>query len=350
MPSHDGLIWLAILFCISQSAMFSGLNLAMFGVSRLRLEVEVEVEHGNRAAERILALREDSNFLLTTILWGNVGINVLLTLLSDSVLAGVAAFAFSTVVITLVGEIAPQAYFSRNALRMGSLLSPVLRFYQFLLYPVAKPSAKVLDWWLGDESVQWFREHQLSEVIRKHVEADETEVERLEGIGALNFLALDDLMVSQVGEPVDPRSVLALPLEGSRPRFPQVAPRPDDPFLQRIEASGRKWVIITDEEQQPLLALDADAFIREVFLTEGATDPLRFCHRPIVVSDSKMLLGEVMRRLRVHPGHEADDVIDHDLVLVWTSQRRIITGADLLGRLLRGIVPRGGRQSRPRSA
>jgi len=34
------LVWLGIAFCISQSAMFSGLNLAVFSVSRLRLEVE----------------------------------------------------------------------------------------------------------------------------------------------------------------------------------------------------------------------------------------------------------------------------------------------------------------------
>ena len=214
MTPQDGFSWLGIIFCISQSAMFSGLNLAMFGVTRLRLEVEVEVEEDNHAAKRILAMREDSNFLLTTILWGNVGINVALTLLSDSVLAGVSAFLFSTGVITIVGEIAPQAYFSRNAIRMGSLLAPVLRFYQFLLYPVAKPSAKVLDWWLGDESVQWFREHQLSEVIRKHVEADETDVARLEGIGALNFLALDDVMVGEMGEAIDPASVVALPADG----------------------------------------------------------------------------------------------------------------------------------------
>ena len=340
MTPQDGLTWLAILFCVSQSAIFSGLNLAMFGISRLRLEVEVEVEEDNRAARRILAMREDSNFLLTTILWGNVGINVLLTLLSDSVLAGVGAFVFSTVVITVVGEITPQAYFSRHALRMGSLLSPVLRFYQILLYPVAKPSAKVLDWWLGAENVLWFREHQLSEVIRKHVEADETDVARLEGIGALNFLALDDLMVSEMGEAVDPASVVALPAEGGQPRFPDFAPRRDDPFVRRIEASGRKWVIVTTPQDQPVLALDADAFVRAVFSTQQAVDPQRFCHRPIVVRDPGTLLGDVLRRLQVHPGHDADDVIDDDLVLVWTSQRRTITGADILGRLLRGIVLR----------
>ena len=36
--------------------------------------------------------------------------------------------------------------------------------------------------------------------------------------------------------------------------------------------------------------------------------------------------------------HPDDDVIDNDLILVWGSQKRMITGSDLLGRLLRGIA------------
>jgi hypothetical protein len=42
--------------------------------------------------------------------------------------------------------------------------------------------------------------------------------------------------------------------------------------------------------------------------------------------------------MKVAPEQPGDDVIDHDLILVWGAQRRI-TGADLLGRLLRDIVP-----------
>jgi hypothetical protein len=50
-------------------------------------------------------------------------------------------------------------------------------------------------------------------------------------------------------------------------------------------------------------------------------------------------------------------VIDEDLILVWTrTEKRIITGADILGRLLRGIArvteagggrPGGGPQAGP---
>ncbi len=42
--------------------------------------------------------------------------------------------------------------------------------------------------------------------------------------------------------------------------------------------------------------------------------------------------------MKVAPERPGDDVIDHDLILVWGAQKRIITGSDLLGRLLRGIA------------
>ena len=89
--------WVGIFLCLSQSAMLSGLNLACFSVSRIQLEIEAA--QNKEDAIKVLGLRRDANFLLTTILWGNVGVNTLLALLSGSVLGGIAAFLFSTVFI-----------------------------------------------------------------------------------------------------------------------------------------------------------------------------------------------------------------------------------------------------------
>src|SRR5690606_17319642 len=124
----DLFTWIAILFCLSQSAMLSGLNLGLFSISKL--ELEVEAKKGHAGAKRVLGVRQDANLALVTILWGNVGVNVLLALLSGSMMTGVAAFLFSTVVITIFAEIIPQAYFTRHALRVAALLVPVLRVYQ----------------------------------------------------------------------------------------------------------------------------------------------------------------------------------------------------------------------------
>jgi hypothetical protein len=331
----DSVIWLGIFVCIAHSAMFSGLNLAFFSLSRLRLEAEAGA--GNAAAAKILTLRRDSNRLLTTILWGNVAINVLLTLLSNSVMLGAAAFVFSTFLITFAGEIIPQAYFSRHAMRMASLLAPVMRFYQRLLYPVAGPSAWMLDRLIGEEQILFMRERQLKGVIEKHIESDGAEIDFIEGRGALNFLDIDDVPISEEGEIVDPGSIVALPTKVDLPLIPEVA-SPTDPFLVAVNASGRKWVILIDEDGKPQLVLDADAYLRAVMTDAAAVDAYSHCHRPILVTDANSPLGHIIERLREGIDVDSDAAIDKDIVLLWTDEvKKVITGADLLGRLLRGI-------------
>lgn len=333
------LVWVGVLFCLSQSAMFSGLNLAFFSLDRLQLEIAAT--GGDRRAARVLAMRKDASLLLTTILWGNVGINVLLTLLVGSVLVGAIAFVFSTVVITFGGEILPQAYFSRNALRTASLLAPLLRVYQLLLLPVAWPSARMLDAFLGREDVTFFREADLRQLIRHHMdEPGAVEVDWVEGMGALNFLALDDVTVAEEGEPLDEASVIALPEKAPGRTgldLPDVPLGIDDPFVRRVNESGHKRVILTGPDGEPRAALDADGFVRDVLKRGSEASVSHYCHRPIVVLDPSMPLGHIIGRFQATGSRSEDDVIDNDVVLLWGDQRRIITGADILGRLLRGI-------------
>jgi metal transporter CNNM len=160
---------IGIALCIIQSAIFSGLNLAIFSLSKLRLEVEVA--GGNRDASALLDLRKDSNLTLATVLWGNVTINVLLTLLSDSVLAGVRS-------VRLLHD-------HHHAIR---------RDYSASLF-----FAKCHQKWR-----------------RCSPAAADADVGQLEATGALNFLDLDDILVVE-GEAIDPRSVITLPIENERP-------------------------------------------------------------------------------------------------------------------------------------
>ncbi len=327
--------WGGIALCLLHSAMFSGLNLALFSLPRLQLEIEAE--HGSADAAKVMTLRQDANLLLTTILWGNVAVNTLLTLLMDSALAGMAAFFVSTFGITFIGEIIPQAYFSRHALRMGARLAPVIGFYRRLLWPVAFPSAKLLDSWLGPDGMHYVREEHLKAIIEKHMHAEEADLDHREGKGALNFLSLDDLAIREEGEPVDPASVIPLPVRLDLPIIPEFENRGDDPFVAAVAKSDRKWVILTDPADSPRLVLDADAFLRAVLSDGPGFDPYTFCHRPILTEDASLPIGKLLRRLRVDKEHDEDDVIDRDIVLLWGEQRRVVTGADLLGRLLRGI-------------
>jgi CBS domain containing-hemolysin-like protein len=333
-------IWVGIFFCVTQSAMFSGLNLAFFSVTKLSLEIESK--KNNLQALKVARLRQDSNFLLTTILWGNVGINVLITLLSNSVMVGAVAFIFSTFVITFLGEIIPQAYFSRHALKTASLLSPVLRFYQILLFPVAKPTAVALDKWLGPEAVQFIKEKDFRELLKIHIYSEKTDIEEIEGKGALNFLAIDDLPVVKEGETVDPNSVIQLPFTGDKPVFPEMELSATDPFIKLIQASHKKWVVITDDNGEPKATLNTSSFMQAALFGISPLNPSLYCHRPIIVKDEHVTLGEVIPTLEIQSERSDDDVIDKDIILFWGSQKRIITGSDILGRLMRGIVQNQG--------
>lgn len=328
-------IWVGILVCVSQSALFSGLNLAVFSLSPLRLQIEAD--SGNADAAGVLNLRKEANQVLSTVIWGNVSINVLLTLLSSSVLAGLAAFLFSAVAITLLGEILPQAYFSRNALRMTAQFLPYLNFYRVILFPLAKPTAMALDWWLGAEGIAYLRERDIRSLIARSADAG-VDIGRLEATGAQNFLDLDDVPVTEEGEPVHEQSIISLPLANQRCVLPKFDRSADDPFLRQVDASGMKWVIVTDPGGEPAFVLDAHHFLRDALFDELEHDATAYWHRPILVRDMNTRLGDVIGLMRVISERAGDDVIDNDLILVWGSQKRIITGADLLGRLLRGIA------------
>jgi metal transporter CNNM len=328
--------WLGVIACIFQSGLFAGLNLAVFSLSLLRLQIEAD--GGNPDAVKVLELRKNANQVLATVIWGNVTTNVLLTLLSDSLLTGLGAFFFSAFAITLLGEIIPQAYFSRNALRMTSRFLPFLVFYRAMLFPLARPTAMLLDWWLGAEGMAYLKEQDIRQLIARHG-ASGGEIGRLEATGAQNFLELDDVSVCDEGEIVDAKSILSLPLANQRCILPPFERSPNDPFLRQVDASGMKWVIITDRASgEPVFVLDAHHFLRDALFNELASDPTAYWHRPIVVRDMRARLGDVIGRMKVVQERPDDDVIENDMILVWGPQRRIITGSDLLGRLLRGIA------------
>ncbi len=330
------LTWIAIAFCLSQSAILSGLNLGLFSLTKL--DLELEVKKGDPRAQRLMQVREDANYALVTILWANVAVNVLLALLSDSVMGAVAAFVFSTIVITLLAEIVPQSLFTRHALSLGARLVPILRAYQILFYPIARPTAWALDLWLGGEEIRYIRERDMRQMIQLHMESAESDIAQVEGQGALNFLDIDDTRVDAEGEIVDPASVIQLDFDGGRPIFPAIEPSANDEFLRNIHRSGKTWAVLVDANEEPRLVLQVNDFVREALFASDTFSPYRHCHRPILTRDPKQRLGELIPRFRVKPGGETRDIVEDDVILYWGDPPRILTGTDVLGRLLRGIA------------
>ena len=167
------------------------------------------------------------------------------------------------------------------------------------------------------------------------------ELDAVEGQGAANFLTIDDLTAVDEREQLNSASVIALPVDVDLPRLPQVSAASDDPFLWKVHASREKWTVLTvltDLEGQPRLALDADGHLHSaLFDRDQAFNPYAYCHRLVVVSDLSTSLGWVIQQIARGQNRSPNGVIEKDVVLVWGPNPRILTGADILSRLLEGI-------------
>jgi hypothetical protein len=198
----------------------------------------------------------------------------------------------------------------------------------------------MLDKWLGKEGIDYLREKELITMIHAHMEAEEADLDQVEGRGALNFLTIDDIKVTEEGEPVDEKSIIRLPTKVDLPLIPEVTRNVNDPFLQLVNASGHHWVVIADEAGNPQLLLDADGALRAALMDpDKPYDIYDYCRRPLVIRDPSKTIGEVISYLKsLPPSTDSEDgAIDYDAVLIWGDKPRIITGADVLGKLLKGI-------------
>jgi hypothetical protein len=121
--------------------------------------------------------------------------------------------------------------------------------------------------------------------------------------------------VTEEGEPVHAQSIISLPLASGKCVLPTFNASPDDPFLQRVNVSGKKWVIVTDLNGEPAFVLDSHHFLRNALFNQLDKNQGACWHRPVIVRDMRTRLGDVIGRLKVVQERPDDDVIDNDLIL-----------------------------------
>ncbi len=105
--------------------------------------------------------------------------------------------------------------------------------------------------------------------------------------GALNFLEIDDVPLEDEGELIDLDSTIKLKFKDNIPVFPEINFIPQDDFLQAINHPGKSWIIITDTENEPCLALKTEEFTRETLFNTKHFNPFKHCYKPIIVRNEK---------------------------------------------------------------
>ncbi|HIP33697.1 MAG TPA: DUF21 domain-containing protein [Bacteroidia bacterium] len=191
--------YLIIIILIIFSALFSGLTIGLLGLDKSELERKIKI--GDKLALKIYSVRKNGNLLLVTLLLGNVLINSILAVFLGEMFSGVSAVIVSTVLIVVFGEILPQAVFYRYAMQIGVYFVPVVKLFQFVFYPIAKPMAMILDKFLGEEKMTVMSKKEMSEMIKSHEDSDDSDIDNDEEDILLGALTYSDKKVKEIMTP-----------------------------------------------------------------------------------------------------------------------------------------------------
>jgi metal transporter CNNM len=354
--------WLHWMLFLLGYGVCSGSNVAYFAFS-LR-ELKIAALRGKRAetgsldamrAERAAALMghlRDPNWTLAAILLTNVGFGVRVSQLSEDLFVGILAVIMPIIFITVVGEFFAQAAFLRFASLVCYLFSPFIWLLKIITAPVSWPLARLVDAILGREGLRRLNEKDLLSDLElelkefgvdpQHPHAEVLDPRELRLL--MNAARADDELARHVGQPLAEETIVPLPFHEGMPIFP------DDPLQfarQWIDSTSHAWLVIVNEQTgHPHWLLDADGFLRDLSHRDRSASVLDFhaanhLFRGRIYHEANVPLGRIMSELQVYQEHAKDEVIDIDVALIWSAEGRwIVTGGDILGRLLRGISRR----------
>ncbi|MCB1395585.1 MAG: HlyC/CorC family transporter [Rhodobacter sp.] len=144
MPTFDTAFWLtsgAILALLILSAFFSGSETALTASSRAKLRAQAD--KGSKGAEQALALTEDGERLIGSVLLGNNLVNILSASLATALftrLFGDSGVALATLVMTFLvlifAEVLPKTYAITNPETAASRVAMPIRVVVLLFAPV----------------------------------------------------------------------------------------------------------------------------------------------------------------------------------------------------------------------
>ena len=132
----------ALVILIGFSAYFSATETAFTSLNRIRLKTKAD--NGNRAAARTLAIAEEYDKLLTTILIGNNIVNITATTVATVLCTKwfkeygptVSTVAL-TVIILIFGEVSPKSLAKESPERFAMFAAPLLKVLMIVLTPLS---------------------------------------------------------------------------------------------------------------------------------------------------------------------------------------------------------------------
>ncbi|XP_026878975.2 metal transporter CNNM4 isoform X2 [Electrophorus electricus] len=196
-------LWLQVILIsclLLLSGMFSGLNLGLMALDPMELRIvqSCGTDKEKKYARKIEPIRREGNYLLCSLLLGNVLVNTTLTILLDDLIgSGVGAVVASTIGIVIFGEIVPQALCSRHGLAVGANTILLTKFFMLLTLPLSYPISRLLDCILGQEIGTVYNREKLVEMLKvtePYNDLVKEELNMIQGALELRTKTVEDVM------------------------------------------------------------------------------------------------------------------------------------------------------------
>ena len=292
-------ILIAILFvCVALSAFFSASETAFTSVNRVKLKTMMQ--NGHKRAKTALALAEEYDKLITTILIGNNIVNIAASSLATSLflvllnnqtnLATTVSTVVMTIVILIFGEVSPKAIAKESPENIAMTFCPVLKLLCTIFTPFAfffSQLKKLLTKIFKTEDGESFIEEELMTMVDEA--ESEGDMEHHEG----------ELIRSAI-EFNDDRDVLSV----LTPRVDVTAIEDTatmDEAAELFRVSGYSRVPVFHEDMDHIVGIlnEKDFYLRQ---HEGCTDITKIM-KPPVYAPSTLKLSKLLKLFQAQKTH-----------------------------------------------
>ncbi|KAG6576423.1 DUF21 domain-containing protein [Phytophthora cinnamomi] len=179
-PSCDPTsFWMYLCVClllVCAAGLMAGLTMGLVSLDMLNVRIlELEgSELEKQCARKVRPVLERHHLLLVTLLVVNATANEALPIFLDKLVPEGVSIVLSVTCVLMFGEIIPSAIFTGpSQLRIAAALTPGVKVLMAVVFPIAYPISKLLDWWIGaDHNAAQYKRNELKALVALQRESE----------------------------------------------------------------------------------------------------------------------------------------------------------------------------------
>eukprot|EP00644_Phytophthora_capsici_P011392 jgi/Phyca11/508639/fgenesh2_kg.PHYCAscaffold_37_\ len=292
-------------------------SLDMLNVRILEME-GTEIE--KQCARKVRPVLERHHLLLVTLLIVNASANEALPIFLDKLVPEGVSIILSVTCVLLFGEIIPSAIFTGpNQLRIAAALTPGVKVLMAIVFPIAYPISKVLDWWIGaDHDAAQYKRNELKALVALQRESEALRQSFIE------YEALNSSKSSNTSS--GHNSVLMSP--STLRKQPLLKPEPEMEVEVEIETPNQR-----KRRRQQALASGTRLNVDEVTIIHGALDLSSKTVTEVMIPMSEIYMLEINTKLN---HNTMADILasGHSRIPVYETRRSNIVGLLFVKKLI----------------